>query len=367
MVRVALLALILGLLGPAPAALAADHRVEASARALRTLLASGRVGDGDRVLLESGGFGAVDIDAGRLARSVTLAAAPGAQPVLDQLVLRDARGWRVEGLTVRPEGRRVPKGALVQVLDGRDVVLEGLTVSSAASADGWSAATWRERARTGIAVSGHGITVRDSRVSIVDHGILAGSTGTLVENNTVTLFSGDGMRGLGDDSVYRGNRIETCVKVDDNHDDGFQSYSTDAQGRAGRGVVRNVRIENNVILNGSHPLACTLQGIGLFDGIYEDWTIAGNVVVVNHVNGIVVRGAVRVTISDNIVVDAVPGKPGPPFIAIRDHKDGRVPVDSVMARNVSQYSAEGRTIPGVRLIDNRMVPNAEAGLALRRQ
>jgi len=139
-------------------------------------------------------------------------------------------------------------------------------------------------------------------------------------------------------------------------------------GTPGGGVVRNVRLEDNVIENGTHPMACTLQGIGMFDGIYEDWVIRGNTIVVNNWHGITVMGARNVLIEDNIVVDAEPGEPGAPWIAITAHKDGRLSENSTIQGNTTQPWRGGpnspfkQPQPGVTLLENRVVETAEEAL-----
>jgi hypothetical protein len=216
-------------------------------------------------------------------------------------------------------------------------------------------------------------SITESVIRNVRHGVEANADGVRVADNLIEFFTGDGIRGLGDDSVYVGNTIRTCIKADDNHDDGFQSWSVDAQGRPGQGVVRNVRVENNIIENGDHPLRCALQGIGLFGGFYEDWVIRGNRIIANHWHGVTVMGARRVEVSDNIVVDSHPGAPGPPWITITAHKDGTLSEDNVIAGNVSQPWSGGsrhtlfsQPQPGVQLRNNRVVASPEEALSLAR-
>lgn len=286
-------------------------------------------------------------------------------------MIQDVRGLRIEGLTIRPGPDGAASDALVAIRNGRDIILDRLDIASAANAENWTAKKWRTTSHDGIQLSGRDITVRNSVIRIVKHGISSRAAFVHIENNTIELFGGDGIRGLGDNSTYVGNTIDTCVGIDDNHNDGFQSWSTDASGRPGRGIVRNVLVENNVIQNGDSPLGCALQGIGLFDGIYEDWTIRGNSIIVNHWHGITVLGARRVEVLENTVVDAKIGKPGPPWIVIAAHKDGRPSENSIIAGNVSQFRAGdhnkhfSQSQPGVRLTGNRSAPTPEAALALR--
>ena len=357
----------------AMSASAAEYRIEARPGALQAFIDSGKLASGDRVVLGPGRHGALTINGRTFSRPVTLVAAEGARPVLDRLQMRGASGWRFEGLAVTPAALGGKGRFLVDIQTSDRVAFDGVSVATADSTSRWSAGKWRENVRSGMFLAGRDITVRNSEIRNVRHGIVARSDGARIEGNVIENFSGDGIRALGDNSIYRGNAIRTCVGTGDgNHDDGIQSWSEDAKGRPGRGVVRNVRIENNVIQNGRHRLACKLQGIGLFDGIYADWTIRGNVVIVDHWHGITVMGGTRVRIEDNIVVDANKARPGPPWITITAHKNGTKSKNSVISGNVTQpWSGGGnrkfkQPQPGVRSSGNRVVETAEAGLRLRR-
>ena len=361
------------LLACASAAVAAEHYVEGRPGAAQAVIDSGRVAPGDRIVLGSGRHGKIVIVGLQFKKTVTLMAEPGEQPILDRLEIRGGAGWRVEGLTVLYRRTGDENAALVTVKRGRNIVLERLTVASTRNSAGWSANEWQRNARSGISISGRDITVRKSRIRNVRNGISSTAEGARIEGNSIELFSGDGIRGLGDNSIYAGNTIDTCVDVaDGHHDDGFQSWSTDEKGRPARGVVRNVRVENNVIKNGNHQLACQLQGIGLFGGMYENWTIADNTVIVDHWHGITVMGANRVKVLRNTVVDSRKGSPGPPWITITAHIDGRVARDSVIAGNVSQpWSGGGnrqfaQPQPGVRLSHNRVVASPEEAFQINR-
>lgn len=343
----------------AGAGAARDHLVPAERGRAQALFESGQVQPGDRVILAAGRHGPFGIERHDFDRPVTITSAAGGRAMFDQVTIVDSAGLVLRAISVMPDRGTISEEPLVRVRDSRDVVLERLTVSSAPDASGWSRRQWRQQARDGIWLSGPDIVLRDSFVRIVKHGIAAIGKGARIENNFVELFSGDGIRGLGDDSAYVGNTIETCVSVDGNHDDGFQSWSVDPVKGPGQGVVRNVRLEDNVIRNGDHPLTCQLQGIGLFDGIYEDWTIRNNIVVVDHWHGITVMGARRVSVIGNTVVDARPGNPGPPWISVTAHKDGRPARDSVVANNTVERRSVGGDgnfrlpQPGVQVSGNR--------------
>ena len=309
-------------------------------------------------MLAPGRHGPLAIGGLRFDPPVTLTAAPGRPAILDSLRMTGSAGWRISGLTILPAAARARDGPLVRIDNGTGIVLDRLTVASAPDTAAWSAARWVAAARNGVSLTGRDITLRNSLIRNIRHGIQTRAIGARIERNTVDAFSGDGIRALGDNSVYAGNTIRTCVKVDANHDDGIQSWSTDAGGHVGKGVVRNVTIEANLIENGHHRLACQLQGIGLFDGFFQNWTIRGNTVVVNHWHGITVMGGRHVRITGNLAVDSVPGPPGPPL----DHHhrpQGRPPLEGLPDR-WQHHPALGRRQP-------LAVPPAAARRPARRQ
>ena len=347
---------------------AKDHIVKAVPGAAQSLINSGRLVGGDRIILQAGYHGRVTIDGQHFKKTVTLTSAKGQRPRLDHVALTNSSGWRITGLTVIPKNTSAGSKTLVRVDQSKDIHFSRLTVATVTNSASWSAGQWRALARDGVRLSGQNLSITNSFVKNIRHGIIASANKALVENNFVENFSGDGIRGLGDNSQYIGNSIKTCVDVDDNHDDGFQSWSVNAAGKPAKGVVRNVRVERNLIENGNHPTGCTLQGIGLFGGFYEDWIIRDNTVIVDHWHGITVMGARRVVISGNVVVDARPGEPGAPWVAITPHRDGRVSQNSVIKGNVTQQALRDKGSKfitpqlGVRRQGNAVVRNPNDAL-----
>ena len=350
---------------------ATEYQVLAEPGSLQKLLDSGNLTGGDRLILAPGNHGKIVISGLVFENPITITAAGGGAANLDQLVVESSAGIHIRKLSVIP--RTVPPRGetLVSVGDGLGIHLSHLSVASTVDSQTWTVPQWRESARDGVFLSGQDVSLTESYIFNVLHGVSSIANGAGIERNTIKNFGGDGIRGIGDDSLYIENTIDTCVDIDDNHDDGFQSWSLDAQGRPGKGVVRNVRVERNKILNGDHRFTCYLQGIGLFDGFYEDWVIKGNTITVDHWHGITVMGARNVVVSDNFVTDFRPGKPGAPSITIMAHKDGWLAENSSVERNIPQpwlggsSSPFNQAHPGVTLLGNRVLgsPHSGAGTA----
>ena len=295
---------------------------------------------GDTIYLRSGTYGALNIKARKNKAAVTIAADKGHDPRFTSIRITASSNWVLRGLSVSPSFAPSSIGNAI-VYIGRQteaITLEDSTVMSAPDSSSWTAKEWNANARNGIAAGGTRIVVRGNRLRNVDHGINFGASHSLVENNVIENFSGDGIRGLGNHTTYRGNTVKNCYNVDDNHDDGFQSWSIGDDGKVGTGEVIGVVLSGNKFINNDdpdQPMRCTLQGIGLFDGTYVDWLIENNVVITDHWHGITVMGGRNVRIVNNTVIDARRGRPGPPWITITSHRLGHPSRDSFIVNNLA--------------------------------
>lgn len=332
-------------------------------RSVQAVLDEGRLQPGDTLFLRSGPYGRLEIRGRRHDGWITLAAAPGHTPQVSAVRIDESAGWHLNGLHVSPSfGERRPRGAIVAIGGASEhIIIEACTISTTPDVSGWSADDWRENAMHGIYAAGREITLRGNHIRHVRHGIHALARQSLIADNLIETFSGDGIRGLGDHTTYAFNTIRNCLKVDDNHDDGFQSWSIGADGRPGTGEVVGGVLRGNRIINyedAEQPFRCTLQGIGMFDGVYVDWVIENNVVITDHWHGITVMGARNVRIVNNTVIDRNEDRPGPPWISITHHKDGRPPENSVIANNLAEPRAAhrqdlfGLPKPGVTAVGN---------------
>lgn len=330
------------------------------------------VGAGDRLWLRTGYHGEVVIRDAYNAAPITVAAEPGHQPRVARLELRSVQHWIVRGLSISPSHATPPiTPAYVASIEDHgfwgpswDIELADSEVFTVADASGWGAAEWIG-ASSGIRVASDRITARGNTVRNVRFGITADGTGALISRNLIDGFSADGMRGLGDDSVYEHNRIQNCyvsaAQGDGNHDDGFQSWSV-GPGGPGTGEVHNVVLRSNVIISStdpSHPLTTAMQGIGCFDGLFVDWVIENNVVATDHWHGISFYGMIDSRIVNNTVIDINAVSPGPPWIRVTDSNG--TPSQNVVVRNnlATDYSLGGTDI----LVDHNLeLAQADSGL-----
>ena len=126
-------------------------------------------------------------------------------------------------------------------------------LQSVADASSWSASDWDTKSANGIQASGTKVTLRRNKLKNVNFGISVSATSSLVDDNTVDGFAGDGLRGLGDNTVFQYNLVKNCYDVNANHDDGFQSWSVGSNGQVGTGQVTGVVLRGNRIINYEDP------------------------------------------------------------------------------------------------------------------
>ena len=224
---------------------------------------------GDTLMLYGGKHGTLYLRGFVNPANITVMAATGEKPILRQIHLIGCKNWVFEGLTVslEPYGK-YSTGNLVFFETHNwhgpvsSVKITNCTIYSTPSP--WTTASdWNSKASNGIIISGDSIVAKDNSIKNIDFGIAARGNYLRIEGNSIVNFAGDGIRILGSNGLYKDNIIMNCYKVNDNHDDGIQSYTT-----GGLRVDSNI-VSGNIILNYTDPnqaLLGPLQGVGCFDG-----------------------------------------------------------------------------------------------------
>jgi len=256
---------------------------------------------------------------------ITIKNAPGHYPVVKSIHIQGGSKWRFEGLTVSPElFSEYGNGKIVffeshdwqgpvSKVEIRNCEIFSSTVAWADSSD------WLTKASDGIVIWADSVTVENNIISNIHFGIIMLGDYITVSGNTISNFSADGIRLNGSYDIVEKNIIKNCYDVDDNHDDGIQSFTT------GGLTVNNNIVRQNIILNyedPNQPLLGPLQGIGCFDGPYENWTVENNLIIVNHWHGISFYGLKNGRIVNNTVLDPdLTDSIGPCWIKIDNMQD----------------------------------------------
>jgi parallel beta-helix repeat protein len=235
------------------------------------------------------------------------------------------------------------------------MIIENSVLYSVWDTSDWTITDWNSLPPNAISLSGNNMIARNNYIKNINFGISVTGAYCLVENNTVENFAGDGMRGLGDYGTFQYNTIKNSYDVNENHDDGFQSWSWGDDGRVGTGVVKGIVLRGNTFINWEdkdQPFRGSFQGIGCFDGMFEDWLIIDNVVMVDHWHGISLYGAINCLIENNTVIDILEGSPGPTRIWMNNHKNGTPPSGTIVRNNlVTDLFLQGDT----QSIDNQEI------------
>jgi hypothetical protein len=308
---------------------------------------------GDTIWLRSGFHGDLLIDKYYNSGTITLAAEEGHTPRLASLHIRSGSHWTIRGLTISAEFSETYKRHTLVHLESHnwggpvhDIMVANCTLFSVADASAWTAQAWDQLSCNGFQVDGTRMTIRDNRLLNVNFGISVGATDSLITGNLVENFAGDGLRGLGDHTTFEYNTVKNCYKVNANHDDGFQSWST-GPGGVGSGEVVGVVLRGNTIINyvdPNQPYRGTLQGIGCFDGTFVDWVVENNVIITDHWHGITLLGARNCLVINNTVLDQNSTRPGPPWICIGKHKNGTPPTNCTVRNNLATAFTSAATV-----------------------
>jgi parallel beta-helix repeat protein len=299
---------------------------------------------GDTLLLLSGYHGELSISRYYNSEYITIMSKPGATPVVRNVVVSAAAKWRIQGLTVTPQSVNPYKKTVLVTIEShnysgpsRDIEVSDCKLYSVQDASLWSMGDWDTLSCNGFYVSAKKAIIRGNYLKNVNFGISVTADSCLVTKNTVENFAGDGLRGLGNYDVFSHNVVMNCYDVNANHDDGFQSWSVGDSG-VGTGVVKGIVLSGNIIINYTdvnQPFRGTLQGIGLFDGFFEDWVVENNIVLSDHYHGITFLGARNCRIVNNTVCDINSVTPGPLWIMIGKHKNGELSTGCVIRNNLT--------------------------------
>ena len=314
---------------------------------------------GDTVLLLDGNHGTLQLRNFRYDVPVTIRSANPGGAHLDWVAFEGtASGITLRDVKVWPRDPTTRVGFAVQSSAGTArITVDGVEVRShAASVDYRSWTTleaWANR-RGGIRLSGPDSTIANSTAIGVSAALTVLGENSRLLDNTVRGYAADALRALGNNNLVRGNEVTDCFKVDDTHMDGFQAW-------ASNGRLVGLRIEGNRIFEWSgpddNPLRCALQGIGLFDGFYQDLTIINNIVSSGANHGITVMGVENALIAHNTVVDARNRNVSGPYIAVFPHKNGTTSRNVVIANNAAmdiRVSTKTET-PGLQMHSNTKI------------
>ncbi|MDC7218745.1 MAG: right-handed parallel beta-helix repeat-containing protein [Spirochaetales bacterium] len=304
----------------------------------------GRICGGDTVILMEGHHGSAVMQ-GDYVKELTIKAAEGAQATLSKITVYASSNLRFSGLEIRPDDDYTENYSLVEIRSysfsgpTENITVEDSLIYSVEDSSDWTETEWTTLDCTGIAVrDAEYVLLENNTIRNVGFGIsIYDCDNNTIRGNRIENFSGDGMRGIGSNLTFEYNWVQDNYNVDDNHDDGFQAFTTGT----------DYESLDNVILRGNVIIECTdqdrdyqgsLQGIGCFDGFFGNWTVENNLVLVHAYHGISLYGANDCTVINNTVADPFPGGDSSrSWIYITDLKDG-TPSEGCLVRNNMAHS-----------------------------
>ncbi len=265
---------------------------------------------GDTLLLLSGYHGDIYESVYFNDDYITIEAKSGHTPELKRFRLSGGKKWIIRGLDISPSLAVTFERVTIVEFYSRtangicsDMTIEDCNVYTVADSSGWSVNDWDTKACNGIILGmegGSGQLAKNNYLLNVNHGICTQAQYSIAEYNTIENFSGDGVRATYHDVIVRYNLIKNCYNVNDNHDDGIQTFLVNV----GAGAVYRVNLIGNIIINTSNPSQPhqgTLQGIGIFDGPHYDFVVENNLVLTNHWHGITLLNSQNARIVNNTV------------------------------------------------------------------
>ena len=303
---------------------------------------------GDTIVLLSGYHGTPQIKT-KNSGFVVIIAGKGASPLLGRVQFNNASHWVLSGVQVNPALGDVAGNAAIVNITGSDhiVVRDCDIVSTDEKITTWSRDDLRDNTKIYNGISSRSskeCLFEDNRIRNVKTGVtlFSNANSNIVRGCLIEYITGDGVHMLSDGCVMKYNTIQNFLQVytnDEWHYDFVQSWSVGADSKVGTGVVKDLQIRGNYFLthkDDNQPFKMAgVQGIGFFDGMFENLLIENNMIITNHWHGISVYGAINCNIVNNTVVKRDNGDTMRPWIGVFNHKNGTPPAGNFIRNNIS--------------------------------
>lgn len=300
---------------------------------------------GDIIYLRNGYHG-FPVVSGHNAGNVTIQAQSGHTPTAREVHFNNASNWTLSGLTISPRAANTYSTTDAIVLinaNSSDITVQSCLIYFTTSVSGWTTQQMEDRLGIGIRTRGQNTTITGNHILNTFYAINneRQATNSVISYNLLEGISGDGIRVLANDVLIEYNSIIDFYGVNDHHDDGIQSWSGGHSGiPVGGSTVYRVTIRGNTIIDttdSSRPFQSSygMQGIGLFDGWFEDWVVENNLVVTDMWHGISFYGAIDCKIVNNTVIQN-PHHPNnrTPWISVNNHKNGQPSSGNIVRNNL---------------------------------
>ncbi len=209
----------------------------------------------------------------------------------------------------------------------------------------WTQAEWLARKVGGVDSRSPGLVVEDCTMYGTYMSFSMTGKASQSRRNRAIGVPGDGFRLICDYGLSEDDLVEDMFQINGNHADVLQSWSIGEDGRPGTGVRRGLTVRRLTARQwtlgddkAANPLRAHPQGIGLFDGMFEDLLIEDCDLDVGAYHGISVYGGINAVLLRNKVWDhfRMEANGKYPWIRVGNHKNGTPSTGSVIVGNQAQ-------------------------------
>jgi len=269
---------------------------------------------GDTINLLSGYQGSLSIIGAVNTDWITVKATPGATPTFKNILMRSASKWIFDGLSISTS--YAPPIAKITALFSAEnhsytgpssyITIKNSDIFTVDSIAGWTAQDWGTKASPGIFVSSAPyMSIENNHIHNVAGGMSVGACDfSTITNNRVENSCLDGVRIVGSNyTKFEYNVVKNIYVIYEYavyHYDLIQSWTLD-------GADEGVEIRGNIFIahediNQPYDGGSTMvQGMGFFDGWFNNFTIENNLVLVDSDHGISLYGANNAKVINNTV------------------------------------------------------------------
>lgn len=311
---------------------------------LEAVFAAGKTFTGGATIYLRTGYHGAPTIAGNNTSNVTIRAESGHTPRARKVTFANASRWVLRDLDISPlhaGATAYDTGTHVSIPNTcSDITVTNCRVRSTFSVSGWLDTDWPTRTGKAFGIGAPRSTISNNTIENVKWGVDLSKTAvnSLVSGNSITNIMSDGYRALADYCTFEYNTLRNMYAIDSNHDDAFQSWSTDSAGTVGAGVVTGVIVRGNTFISytdPNQPYKAAMQGIGNFDGMFQDWVVENNLIVTDQWHGLSFYGAINCRIANNTVVkNPINARTNTPWIQIINHKNGTASTGNSVRNNL---------------------------------
>jgi parallel beta-helix repeat protein len=295
----------------------------------------GLIKPGDTLVLLSGDHGDVDLRGLVNKDFIYIIGETEGTAIINSMRVVASSHWYFKGLKfqgARPE--KTLYGGLVEVSGDSfhgpsdNIVFESNSFSAQDDVSRWSDGDWVSKPWPyALNTSGSCSTLISNHFYNVRNAAAIGGNNSLFEDNIVEYFGNDSLEIMASNLTIRHNLMREGHHSSEEalHADGIQGWTV-------KGATnRNVLIDGNTIINANSSDNNYLQGISIFDGLWDGLRITNNVIITNAWHGIALYGVDNAEVINNTVLPFRPAKLTT-WINIHPAKNKR-PSSNVVVRN----------------------------------